>query len=305
MPSFDIYQHVTDRIVTAIESGNAGTWRMPWHHQAPDNVRGFAMRPCNVSGRPYRGINVPLLLSEKMSKGYNSDVWGTYKAWQAVGAHVNKGEKGTVIVFWKQLTVEDENDNTKTKKIMMARGYSVFNADQVEGWQPKVKPARTVAERIEHAEVFFAAIPVTVEHGGNRAFYSPTFDQIGMPHFSQFKTPTDYYSTRGHETTHATGHASRCDREFGKRFGDEAYAFEELVAELGAAYLCAHLELANEPRPDHAAYCATWIKRMKEDKKAIFTAASKAQTAVDWIVAAGDAIGSAEDDDAAELDMAA
>lgn len=305
---FDIYQHVTDRIVAAIESGNAGTWRMPWHFQAPDSVRGFAMRPCNVAGRPYRGINVPLLLSEKMSKGYNSDVWGTYKAWQAAGANVRKGEKGTVIVFWKQLTVTDENDETKTKKIMMARGYSVFNSDQVENWQPKAKPAkvRTVADRIEHAETFFAAIPVKVEHGGNRAFYSPTFDQIGMPKFEQFKTPTDYYSTRGHETTHATGHASRCDREFGKRFGDNAYAFEELVAELGAAYLCAHLELANEPRADHAAYVNNWLKVLKGDKKAIFTAASQAQKAIDWVIeAAGEAAGGAEDDDAAELEMAA
>lgn len=304
----DIYQHVTDRIVAAIESGNAGEWRMPWHRQAPDNYRGFAMRPCNVAGRPYRGINVPLLMAEKLAHGYASDVWATFNMWKAAGACVRKGEKGTLIVFWKQLTVVDENDETKTKKIMMARGYFVFNADQVEGWQPKAKPAkvRTVAERIEHAETFFAGINVPVQHGGNRACYIPSIDEIHMPKFEQFKTPVDYYATRGHETVHATGHASRCNREFGKRFGDEAYAFEELVAELGAAYLCAHLELSNEPRPDHAAYCATWIKRMKEDKRAIFTAASKAQNAVDWVIAAaGEAAGGAEDDAETEMEMAA
>jgi antirestriction protein ArdC len=125
-----------------------------------------------------------------------------------------------------------------------------------------------------------------------------------MPTFEQFKTPVDYYATRGHETTHATGHVNRCNREFGKRFGDSAYAFEELVAELGAAYLCAHLELANEPRADHAAYVNNWLTVLKGDKKAIFTAASQAQKAVDWIInTAGDAAESAEND--VELEMAA
>lgn len=306
---FDIYQHVTDRIVAAIENGTAGAWRMPWHYQAPspENVRGCAMMPQNVAGRPYRGINVWLLMSEKLSKGYSADVWATYNMWKAAGANVRKGEKGTLIVFWKQKTVADENDETKTKKILLARGYSVFNADQVDNWQPKAKPAkaRTVAERIAHAETFFAGIAVPVQHGGNRACYIPSIDEIRLPTFEQFKAPADYYATRGHETVHATGHENRCNREFGKRFADNAYAFEELVAELGAAYLCAHLELTNDPRPDHAAYVNNWLKVLKGDKKAVFTAASAAQKAVDWIINAAGEAATAEDDDAAELEMAA
>lgn len=307
---FDIYQHVTDRIVAAIESGNVGTWRMPWHHQAPDNVRGFAMQPTNVAGRPYRGVNVWLLMSEKLAKGYNSDVWGTYKAWQAAGAHVKKGEKGTLIVFWKQLTIRERDEVTgedKAKKILLARGYSVFNADQVADWQPKAKPVkvRTVAERIEHAETFFGKLPVTVNHGGNRAYYSPSGDFIGMPTFEQFKTPMDYYATLGHENVHSTGHATRCNREFGNRFGDQAYAFEELVAELGAAFLCAHLELTNEPRADHAAYVNNWLKVLKGDKRAVFTAASKAQAGVDWLITAAGETAVSDDDETPEMDMAA
>lgn len=302
--SFDIYQHVTDKIVAAIESGVAGKWRMPWHQQAPDNVRGFAMRPMSVSGHSYRGINVWLLMSEKLANGYASDVWGTYKAWQAAGAHVAKGQKGTLIIFWKRIIIEDR-DTKEEKPILIAKGYNVFNADQVEGWEPKARPVKTAAERIETAETFFATIPATVNHGGNRACYIPLIDEINMPTFAQFKTPEDYYSVRGHETVHWTGAKSRCDREFGKRFGDEAYAFEELVAELGAAYLCAHLEIANEPRPDHASYLAHWLDVLKADKRAIFTAASAAQKAVDFIIGHSEAAEAEEGGEAAELELAA
>lgn len=298
----DLYQHVTDKIVAAIESGEAGKWEMPWHKASVGNTRGMFTCPENVSGRPYRGINVWLLLAEKLANDFSSDVWGTYKAWAATGAHVKSGSKATLIIFWKRLVIleRDETGEEKPKTIMMARGYNVFNSDQVEGWKPKAKPQLPIENRIANAEAFFAAIPADVQHGGNRACYIPAIDRIQLPEFAQFKSAEAYYATRGHETTHWTGHASRCNREFAKRFGSDAYAFEELVAELGSAYLASHLGIANDPRPDHAAYLAHWLRVMKEDKRAIFTAASKAQNAVDFIInAAG------EETDETEMDMAA
>lgn len=301
----DLYQHVTDKIVAAIESGSAGKWVMPWHRQPVANSRGFAMMPESVSGRPYRGINVWLLMAEKLAAGYTSDVWGTYKAWAATGAHVRAGQKATLIIFWKKLVIKerDETGEEKPKSILMARGYNVFNADQVEGWQPKAKPTLPAATRIEAAEAFFAGIPADVRHGGNRAYYTAGGDFIGLPEFAQFHNAEAYYATRGHETVHWTGHKSRCNREFGARFGDKAYAFEELVAELGAAYLAGHLAIANDPRPDHAAYLANWLEVLKGDKRAIFTAASRAQAAVDFII--GEAADAEEDDASEEMGLAA
>lgn len=296
---FDIYQHVTDRIVAAIESGNAGKWQMPWHVQANAKTTGMMTLPRNVSGRAYRGINIWLLLAEKLEKEYSSDLWATYNGWAAKGAQVRKGERGTLIVFWKQLTVKDETDADKPKKIFMARGYNVFNADQVDNFVPKAIPELPISERIAAAEDFFAKVPAVVEHGGNRACYSPMLDKIQLPNFEQFHSAEAYYTTRGHETVHWTKQPERCDRDFSKKHGDAAYAFEELVAELGAAFLCAKLQIANEPRPDHAAYLTNWLSVLKDDKRAIFTAASKAQKAVDFIIAATGE--EAEEADAMEL----
>src|SRR5258708_33530593 len=139
-------------------------------------------------------------------------------------------------------------------------------------------------ERIAHAEAFFQAIRADVRNGGNRAYYSPDSDHSQMPPFQAFKENVSYYSTLAHEHTHWTASAARCDRQLGKRFGDNAYAAEELIAELGAAFTCAHLGLSTEPRADHAAYIDSWLKVLKADKRAIFTAASKAQQATDYII---------------------
>jgi antirestriction protein ArdC len=286
----DIYQTVTDRIVALLEAG-AGAWHCPWHDKAGEPA--MAM-PINVTGRAYRGINVPLLWATADAFGYRSPIWGTYKQWQERGAQVRKGEKATMVVFWKKLTIvvgrdaasDGDDSNEDTRERLMARGYFVFNSDQVDGFTAKA--AKTAAdlpesERVANAEGFFAATRATVRHGGNRAYYTTGDDHIQMPEFGQFRDGVSYYATLGHEHVHWTGHKSRCDREFGKRFGDQAYAFEELVAELGAAFLCATLGLANEPRQDHAAYLASWLSVLKADKRAIFTAASKAQAAVDHL----------------------
>jgi antirestriction protein ArdC len=154
----------------------------------------------------------------------------------------------------------------------------------VDGHKAKPEADAPVEQRIEGAEEFFARIPARVAHQGNRAFYSSADDSITLPPFAAFFTPCDYYSTRAHETGHWTSHAARCNRELGKRFGDAAYSVEELVAELTAAFTLAHLGLSSEPRPDHAQYIQSWLRVLKADKRAIFTAASKAQQAADYLI---------------------
>jgi antirestriction protein ArdC len=192
-------------------------------------------------------------------------------------------------VFWKFAndaaeTEDGDEQPASSSRLLFTRGYSVFNAAQVDGYAPKAEPESTLNERMAHAEAFFAGVGADVQHGGNRAYYSPSSDHIQMPPFQAFSESVPYYSTLAHEHTHWTASAGRCDRELGKRFGDNAYAAEELIAELGAAFACAHLGLSTEPRADHAQYLASWLKVLKADKRAIFTAASKAQQATDWLI---------------------
>jgi antirestriction protein ArdC len=284
----DLYQTVTDRIVAMIEEG-AGTYKMPWH--AGRSEGGELAMPRNVTGRAYRGINVPLLWVAADKGGYAVPVWATYQHWQERGAQVRKGDKATVIVFWKQLVFKKDaaegDDATETR--MMAKAYCVFNAAQCDGvdlTKGKQVPSPadlTEEQRNASAEAFFAATGSIVRHGGDRAYYSPGGDHIQMPAFAAFREPAGYYAVLAHEHTHWTGAEKRCNRQFGRRFGDEAYAFEELVAELGAAFVGAMLRISAEPRQDHAAYIASWLRVLKSDKRAIFTAASKAQAAADYL----------------------
>ena len=283
----DVYQRVTDQIVQAIESG-ADQWKMPWNTVGTDSFS-----PINVaSKRAYRGINILALWAQAQAKGYTSGTWATYKQWQEIGCQVRKGEKATLVVFWKFFDRREESEDSDgsddsgtlhSSRGCVARGYHVFNADQVDGYTGAKLPDRPHAERIADAEEFFANLGGTVKHGGNRAFYRPADDCIQMPAFEQFPDPLNYYGTLAHEYTHWTGSKSRCDRQMGKRFGDDAYAAEELVAELGAAFVCSTIGIISEPRPDHAAYIQSWLKVLKADKRAIFTAASKAQQACDWM----------------------
>ena len=284
----DVYETVTSQIITAIGKG-VGNWRMPWHTSGR-----HAFSPINVtSHKPYRGINTVCLWAAAESKGYDSGEWGTYKQWQDRGAQVRKGEKSTTVVFWKfanGLSESQDGDETVTassSRLLFTRGYAVFNTAQVDGYTPKAETDATQLERIEQAEAFFRNIGANLQHGGNRAYYSPSSDHIQMPPFQVFKENVSYYSTLAHEHTHWTAKAERCDRQLGKRFGDSAYAAEELIAELGAAFTCAHLGLSTEPREDHAAYIVSWLKVLKADKRAIFTAASKAQQAADYLAKQG------------------
>lgn len=272
----DVYTTVTSQIINAIEQG-VGSWRMPWHMDAST-----AFSPVSVRGlKPYRGMNTVILWSEATRHGYESALWGTFEAWKEYGGHVRKGAKGTMVCFW-HFGNEDEDGN----KAVFCKPYAVFNYAQTEGVELKNRgkvELKPKWERIQAAEEFFSRTGARITHGGNQAFYSPSEDYVRMPLREQFGKSDGYYSTLGHECGHWTGHASRLSREFGKRFGDNAYAVEELVAELTAAFLMSNLGLSNEPRPDHAQYIASWLRVLKSDRRAIFTAASKAQQAADFL----------------------
>jgi antirestriction protein ArdC len=280
----DVYARVTAQIIEAIEQG-VGNWRMPWHTSGR-----FAFSPINaVSKKPYRGINTVCLWAAAQAKGYESGEWATYQQWQDRGAQVPKGERATLVVFWKfandSSEIQSDSDTPASgSRLLFTRGYSVFNAAQVDGYTPKTDAERPVLERIVQADAFFKAIGSDLRHGGNQAFYSLSGDYVQMPPFAAFRENVCYYSVLAHEHTHWTANVARCNRELGKRFGDNAYAAEELIAELGAAFTCAHLGLSTEPREDHAQYLQSWLRILKADKRAIFTAASKAQQATDWMI---------------------
>jgi antirestriction protein ArdC len=272
-------------VIAAIENG-AGEWQMPWH-------RSGVSRPLNAHTKKlYRGVNVVALWAAADAYGYGTGFWATFKQWRELGAQVRKGERASVIVFWKELEwdIEDEKTGERgRRKTLFARASWVFNADQVGGWIPPASPERNLVEGLDHAEAFTAATGAQIRHGGDRAYYRRSDDHVQMPDRERFtgsasSTPTEaYYATLLHELTHWTGHESRLDRDLSGRFGNEAYAMEELVAELGAAFLCADLLITNTPRPDHAAYIANWLEVLKRDKRAIFTAARKAAQATDYL----------------------
>lgn len=203
---------------------------------------------------------------------------------------MRKGEKSAFVVFYKELEIASEAGDAEVETRLFARETPVFAAEQVDGYLAPVIEMSTVAMTwIEQAEAFVAATGAQIHHGGTRAFYRPSTDSIQLPPREAFiGTPTStpaesYYSTLLHELTHWTSAESRCNRQLGKRFGDQSYAMEELIAELGAAFLCADLQITDEPRADHAQYLSAWLSVMKADKKAIFTAASKASEAAAFL----------------------
>ena len=287
----DVYQQVTDQIIAAMEAG-VGKFEMPWHRNGTANGR-----PVNVlTGNAYRGVNILTLWASAENRGFTTGTWGTYRQWQEKGAQVRKGEKSSLVVFYKQYDVEDsssaEGDEAAGTTRMFARASWVFNADQVDGWAPPARePAASPVERVERAERLALNSGAVIRHGGEQAYYNRGSDHVQMPDVASFtgtatSTATEsYYAVLLHELTHWTGASKRLDRTFGKRFGDDAYAMEELVAELGAAFMCSSLGITPTARPDHAAYIDHWLKVMKGDKRAIFTAASKASQAADYLTA--------------------
>lgn len=281
------YQTVTDRIVAALEAGTR-PWQKPW--KAGEPITSPLARPLRICGTPYTGINVLNLWIAKEMRGFSSNHWLTYKGAAGLGAQVRKGARSELAFFVGQHTVKAEAEGDDDRTVSFLRAYHVFNADQIDGlparFAPVMAPAPVDAPRgARNAAVdsFVAGTGASVSHGGDRAFYAPSIDAIRMPHLEAFNEPAAYYSTLLHELTHWTSHATRCDRELGKRFGDHAYAAEELVAEMGAAFLCADLQISDTPREDHAQYLASWIKVLKDDNRAIFRAASLAEKAAGYL----------------------
>lgn len=284
---FDVHEAITNQIIAAIDAG-AGKLQMPWHRSGAN-----IMRPVNVaSGNAYRGVNTVALWAAADAFGYDHGLWGTYRQWQDRGAQVRKGEKSSLIVFYREFEPDDADngDDNDLSRRCMARASRVFNIAQVDGYEltePTTDDNRV--DPIASAEAFVSATGAKISEGGDRAFYSIREDAITMPDRYRFidtksGTATEaWYATLLHELTHWTGASHRLDRTFGERFGDDAYAMEELVAELGAAFLCGDLGISAEPRTDHAAYIDSWLRILKGDRKAIFAAASAASRAAEFL----------------------
>lgn len=276
----DLYSEVSARIVAELERG-AAPWIKPWSATAGRNVPQNA-----VTNRPYSGCNVILLWLAR-DCGWATPRFLTYKQATESGGHVRKGERGTKVYFVKQLRVRDDNgDDADARLVPMMREYTVFNVDQCEGLPDNVKEGapmrvRNPDARDALADEFFRTTGAVIQEGHGEAYYVPSKDFISMPAFAAFRGADHFYSTAFHEMTHWTGHKSRLDRDMKNRFGSREYAAEELVAELGAAFLCAEFGFDNDLR--HAGYIATWIDLLKADKRAFFTACSKASKAADYL----------------------
>ncbi|MCL4676974.1 MAG: DUF1738 domain-containing protein [Alphaproteobacteria bacterium] len=283
----DVYSRITDRIIADLEQG-VRPWMKPWN---AEHAAGRITRPLRHNGQPYNGINVLMLWSAAMDRGYSAPIWMTYKQAAEMGAHVRKGEKGELVVYANKITRTEHDAETgedEERTIPFLKGYTVFNVEQVEGLPAKfyelAEPALDPVQRIEAADAFFTATQADIRHGGNMAYYAIGSDHIQMPPFESFRDAESYYATLAHEAAHWTRHPTRLDRDFGRKsWGDAGYAREELVAELGSAFLAADLGLTLEPRDDHAAYLGHWLAVLKEDKRAIFSAAALAQRAADFL----------------------
>jgi antirestriction protein ArdC len=269
----DIYKTVTDSIIAELERG-AIPWVKPWKADSSADKN-------YVSQKPYQGINRLLLGMSSMSKGYSNPAWATFKQWNESGTSVKAGEKATHIVFFKPCKTTDKITGVD-KAYCVIRGYAVFNVQQTDmKIIPSVMPD-TPFNPIPACEDRIVKTGASISHGGDAAFYMPSQDRIQLPNKGSFNSEANYYATCFHELSHWTGAKHRLDRSLDEgRFGNPAYAFEELVAEISAAYLCADYKIQGELR--HAGYIQSWLKACKDDSKAIFKAAAHAQRATDYI----------------------
>ncbi len=282
----DVYQRVTDRILADLQKG-VTPWIKPWN---AGNTEGRIMRPLRHNGERYKGINVLLLYSSAMEQGFTQPKWMTYRQAQEHNANVRKGEHGSLVVYAKIYQKTEQNDQGEdvARDVPFLKAYNVFNVEQIDGlpeqFYDKPPPKfNSAVERIAHAEEFFANTGAKVINS-TRAMYSGATDHIAMPPIETFIDSERYYSTMAHETVHWTKGPGRLERDFGrKKFGDAGYALEEIVAEMGAAFVCEHLEISPTLPDDHAAYIASWMLALQDDKHAIFRAASFAQKAVDYL----------------------
>jgi antirestriction protein ArdC len=284
----DIYTKITNRIVASLEEG-VRPWVQPWN---TGHLEGRISRPLRHNGEPYSGINVLLLWSETVSRGFRSPTWMTFRQAAELGAHVRKGETGSTVVYANRVrkTETAENGDETEREIAFLKTYTVFNVDQIgdlpEHGQPSPERPEPVANRIAAVDAFFSATGAVVRHGGSKAFYAPGPDLIQMPPIETFRDVVSYYATLAHEGVHWSGAKHRIDRDLLRYAKDRtARAREELIAELGAVFLCADLGIVPEmePRADHASYIASWVEVLSNDKRAIFSAAAHAQRAVAYL----------------------
>ncbi|HEX3147014.1 MAG TPA: zincin-like metallopeptidase domain-containing protein [Gemmataceae bacterium] len=283
----DLYTRITGDIVAQLESG-VRPWHQPWNAA---HAAGGISRPLRFNGQPYSGVNVLVLWLTAFQKGYTAPLWITFNQAKELGGFVKKGEKGAMVVYASTFEKKETDHTTgeeRAEKIPFLKAYTVFNAEQTEGlpghYYARAAEPKNLAERLEQAESFFTATGADTRHGGNKAFYSPSSDYIQLPPYDSFENREAYYATRAHESIHWTMHEKRLHRSFeSKRFGDNGYAVEELVAELGSAFLAADLGITPQVMPEHASYLAAWLKVLKADNKAIFTAASHASKAAEYL----------------------
>jgi antirestriction protein ArdC len=279
-------------VIAALEAGTP-PWVCPWSRN------GLARTlPVNATtGRPYRGINVLLLNAHQWECGFGSNSWLTFNQAQSLGARVRKGATGSIVVFFKMWEAESAGGDvpaTEDRRVIpLLRSFTVFNTDQVDGLPETVAPAGVLPgpdwDPVSSAELLVSACGADIRHGGERAFYRPATDHIQIPERESFVSREAYYSTLLHELTHWTSHETRCARQLQSRQHLEAYAFEELVAEMGSAFLCGHCGLlpaagGEAPGLQHAAYIGDWLQALRNDRRLVFSAASMAQKAADFVL---------------------
>ncbi len=276
-----IYDSITNTIVESLRAGTR-PWNQPWES-------GSSVLPIRSNNIPYQGINILILWMESFKKGFTSPKWMTFKQAQQLGANVKKGERGTRIFFSNvvEKRESDEDGNEKVHVQSYLRSYTVFNTEQIEGLESENYPQKDIEsqeERITALETFIGNTGATITEGGDRACYFPNTDKIKIPSFSSFESPESYYATLCHELIHWTGHPTRLNRKLVSKSQIKEYAFEELVAELGSAFLGSKLGITPELPENHASYIASWISILNENHKMIFKAASLAQKAVSFLL---------------------
>ena len=276
--SNQVYQSVTDSIISELERG-AIPWVKPWRADstADRNV---------INNKPYQGINRLILGMASMIKNYDAPIWGSFQQFQQLGYNIKKGEKGTQIVFYKPVSTQKElpSGEVENNSYSVLKAYWIFNIAQTDAPITKIapeniKPFNTISE----CENTISKSGAIIQHGGDGAFFVPSLDKINLPNKTAFNSESDYYATAFHELVHWSGAKHRLDRDLSGKYGNPSYAFEELIAEIGAAYLCADHRLQGELR--HAGYIQSWLKALRDDNKAIFKAAAYAQKAADYITA--------------------
>jgi antirestriction protein ArdC len=282
----DVYQTVTDSIVARLEAGGLAPWHQPWK---AGHAAGPVSRPLRHNGKPYSGVNVLMLWIAAETAGHVSPYWMTYNQARELGGHVRKGERSTTVVYASRFkkTETAADGSTTDRSIPFLKTYAVFNANQCDGlpahYYQMVAPPAGHVDPLPAVLDFARQTGADIRDGGARAYYNPAADYVQMPAAETFEDSEYHAATLCHELAHWTGHGTRLARDFSGRFGDDKYAAEELVAELAAAFLAADLGFEAQPREDHVAYLASWLRVLKADKRAIFTAASHASRAADYL----------------------